>query len=209
MLKRAFDLTVASCGLVLLFPLLVLLAALVRLGSPGPALFRQIRVGRGGHDFTLFKFRTMTVRQGTDTRSFDAGDGSRVTPLGRLLRRTKLDELPQLWNVVRGDMALVGPRPEVRAWVAVYPERWAFVHAVRPGITDPASLLYRDEESLLAASPDPARTYREEILPHKLDLYETYLRNRSFLGDVIILVRTVFAVLRRAPGGSGRGRPGT
>lgn len=196
-LKRGFDLIAASLGLLVLAPLLLGLAALVRLGSPGPALFRQKRVGRGGRDFTLYKFRSMTVRSGTERGSFDAGDASRVTPIGRFLRATKLDELPQLWNVVTGEMSLVGPRPEVRKWVDAYPERWAFVHTVRPGITDPASIVYRHEERILAASPDPERTYRDEILPRKLDLYEDYVRTRTFLGDLRLIVRTLLAVVRR------------
>ena len=124
------------------------------------------------------------------------GNRRRVTGVGRLLRATKLDELPQLWNVLKGDMSLVGPRPEVRQWVAAYPERWARVLTVKPGITDPASIVYRDEESILARSPDPERTYREDILPHKLDLYEEYVRSRNFFGDIGIILKTLFAVIK-------------
>ncbi len=145
----------------------------------------------------LFKFRTMTVRKGTEQGSFDAGSAARVTRVGAFLRKTKLDELPQLWNVLKGDMSLVGPRPEVRKWVEAYPERWARVLTVRPGITDPASIEFRNEEDILAASPDPERTYREVILPRKLDLYEEYVRTRSFWGDVGILLKTVWAVVGR------------
>ena len=112
---------------------------------------------------------------------------------------TKLDELPQLWNVIRGDMALVGPRPEVRKWVEVNPERWAIVHAIRPGITDPAAILYRDEEKILAGVADPERLYREEILPRKLDLYEEYVRTRTFWGDLKILGQTAIAIIAGAP----------
>jgi len=120
MLKRMFDLVAALLGLLVLSPLLLIIALAVRLSSPGPALFRQTRVGRGGADFTLYKFRTMTVREGSKRGGFDAGDTSRVTRIGGFLRATKLDELPQLWNVLWGDMALVGPRPEVRKWVEDY-----------------------------------------------------------------------------------------
>jgi lipopolysaccharide/colanic/teichoic acid biosynthesis glycosyltransferase len=196
MVKRSFDMIGALLGAVALFPALAVVALLVRLSSPGPALFRQVRVGRYGRDFILYKFRTMTVRAEGQSAGFDAGDSSRVTPIGKLLRATKIDELPQLWNVVRGDMALVGPRPEVREWVEAYPERWAEVHSVRPGLTDPAAIIYRHEERILAAAPDPVTTYREQILPHKLDLYQDYVRNRTFLGDLVILVRTAFAVGR-------------
>lgn len=195
MLKRALDVSLAAAGLVALAPALAAVALAVRLGSAGPVLFRQVRVGLGGEDFVLLKFRTMSVRSGTERGSFDAGDSSRVTTVGRFLRASKLDELPQLWNVLRGDMSLVGPRPEVRKWVDAAPERWAVVHSVRPGITDLASIAYRDEEAVLAASADPEATYRERILPAKLDLYERYVRSRSFGGDLWILWRTVRVVV--------------
>jgi lipopolysaccharide/colanic/teichoic acid biosynthesis glycosyltransferase len=196
-LSRACDLVGAATGLVVLAPLLALIALAVRRSSPGPALFRQTRVGRHGRDFVLLKFRTMTVRPDAERGRFDVGGSARVTRLGRILRATKLDELPQLWNVLRGEMALVGPRPEVRTWVEAYPDRWAFVHSVRPGITDPASIVYRDEERLLAAAPDPEQTYREQVLPHKLALYEQYVRTRSVPGDLILLIRTLLALAPR------------
>ena len=183
-------------GLMLLGPLLLLLALAIRASSGSPILFRQIRVGRGGQNFWLLKFRTMSVKVGSEHGSFDAGKGQRVTSIGRLLRKTKLDELPQLWNVLIGDMSLVGPRPEVRKWVAAYPERWAFVHTVRPGITDPASIEFRNEEDLLARSPDPERTYREEILPRKLALYEQYVQTRSFIRDIKLIFATFVALFK-------------
>jgi lipopolysaccharide/colanic/teichoic acid biosynthesis glycosyltransferase len=198
-MKRAFDVVAAATGLVVLMPVLSAIALAVRLTSPGPALFRQARVGFGGRDFMLYKFRTMTMKAGTEAGSFDVGDSSRVTGLGRWLRATKLDELPQIWNVVRGDMSLVGPRPEVRKWVEAAPARWAVVHSVRPGLTDPASIVFRDEERLLTAADDPERTYRERVLPRKLDLYEEYVRTRSFWKDLVILGRTVVAVIAGAP----------
>ena len=195
-MKRLFDMILAGLGLLTLAPFLALLAAGVRLTSGAPIFFRQTRVGRNGRDFTLLKFRSMTVARGTERGSFDAGSASRVTPFGRLLRRTKLDELPQLWNVVRGDMSLVGPRPEVRKWVEVYAERWSRVLRVRPGITDPASIIYRDEETLLASAADPERTYRDKVLPQKLSLYEQYVAEPSLGRDISILWRTLRAVLR-------------
>ena len=198
-LKRVFDAVIALLGLLVLLPVLAAIALAVRLSSPGPGLFRQARVGLEGVEFLLLKFRTMTVRPGSEKGAFDAGDASRVTKVGRFLRATKLDELPQLWNVIRGDMALVGPRPEVRRWVEVNPERWAIVHAVRPGITDPAAILYRDEEKILASVPDPERLYREQILPRKLDLYEEYVRTRTFWGDLKILGQTAIAIIAGAP----------
>lgn len=194
-MKRLFDIVASGIGLVVLLPLLILIALAVAVNSGLPVLFRQSRVGRGGRDFRLMKFRTMSVLKAAERGTFEAGSARRVTAVGRILRKTKLDELPQLWNVLLGDMSLVGPRPEVRKWVEVYPERWAWVHTVRPGITDPASILYRNEEELLAASPDPERMYREEILPRKLQCYEAYVRDRSFCGDLGILFRTVWVVV--------------
>ena len=196
--KRALDVALSGAALLGLSPALVGLGAAVRLTSPGPALFRQRRVGLGGRDFTIYKFRTMTAAPRAEEGSFDAGDTSRVTRLGRWLRATKLDELPQLVNVLRGDMSLVGPRPEVRPWVEAYPERWARVHTVRPGITDPASLEFRSEEQLLAAAPDPEACYREEVLPRKLDLYERYVASASTLSDLAIVARTLALVTRTA-----------
>lgn len=193
------DLFLAGTALILLAPLLAVLALAVWVSSGRPILFRQTRVGWRGRDFTLLKFRTMTVQRGTEAGSFDAGSTRRVTAMGRWLRRTKLDELPQLWNVLRGDMALVGPRPEVRPWTQVYAERWAVVHSVRPGITDPAAIVFRHEEELLAQSAEPERAYRDVILPQKLDLYERYVQTRSLIGDLRILGATFFAVLGWQP----------
>lgn len=209
MLKRVFDIAAAGLGLVVLLPVFVIVALAVRMSSPGPVLFRQTRVGLGGEDFRLYKFRTMTVRTGSERGSFDVGDASRVTRVGKLLRALKLDELPQLLNVLRGDMSVVGPRPEVRKWVEAYPRRWAVVHTVRPGITDPASIVYRHEESLLARAADPEALYRDVILPNKLDMYEKYVESRTFGGDLRVVWQTAVAVLRRAdpPDSSFEARP--
>jgi lipopolysaccharide/colanic/teichoic acid biosynthesis glycosyltransferase len=155
-----------------------------------------MRVGLNNGDFELFKFRTMTVTPGSETGTFDIGDGSRVTSPGRVLRAWKLDELPQLWNVLRGDMSLVGPRPEVRKWVQSEPGRWSVVHSIRPGITDPAAIVFRHEERMLADAPDPEAVYRECILPRKLELYCEYVSTRTFRGDLWIMIRTMIAVAR-------------
>lgn len=195
-MKRLFDIFWALAGLIVLSPLLLVAWFGILLTSGRPGIFRQVRVGKGGNSFILYKFRTMSVLQGSEKGSFDAGSTSRITPVGKILRKTKIDELPQLWNVARGDMSLVGPRPEVEKWVRVYPERWAKVLTVRPGITDNASIEFRDEEDILAASDDPEKTYREEVLPRKLDYYESYAENHSITGDFYILFKTVKAVLR-------------
>jgi len=193
--KRFLDLVVALGGLFLLSPFFAFLWLAVVFESGLPGFFRHRRVGLGGRDFVLLKFRTMVIKPEADMGSFDVGDVARITKFGRFLRKTKLDELPQLWNVLKGDMSIVGPRPEVRKWVEAYPERWARVLTMRPGITDPASIEFRNEEELLARSPDPERTYREEILPRKLVLYEKYVATRSFWGDVGVLFKTVWVVV--------------
>lgn len=191
-MKRLFDFFAALGGLILLFPFMLLIALAVGLDSGWPPFFIQQRVGRRGRLFGICKFRSMTVLREAEKGRFDAGDNRRVTRVGRFLRKTKLDELPQLWNVVRGDMALVGPRPEVPAWVEVYPERWQEVLQLRPGITDNAALEFRHEEVLLSAAEDPERCYKEDILPRKLELYEHYLRTRTFGGDIQLLIKTIF-----------------
>ena len=190
-MKRSIDVVVAIGGLVVLLPVLGIVAFSVLISSGHPVLFQQLRVGKGGGLFSLVKFRTMSILRGSERGAFDAGSTRRVTRVGGVLRKTKLDELPQLWNVLRGEMSLVGPRPEVQRWVEVYPERWARVLTMRPGITDPASILYRNEEEILASSSDPEKTYREEILPRKLDCYEAYVREHTFWGDLRIILKTI------------------
>ena len=194
MTKRLFDISASVIGLIALAPILAVIVLCIRLADGRPVFFRQLRVGRFGLDFTMIKFRTMRVLKEAEQGRFDAGSRQRVTRLGRFLRRSKLDELPGLWNVLVGDMSLVGPRPEVRRWVEAYPQRWQKVLTVRPGITDPASILFRHEERLLSAADDPESYYRQVILPQKLSLYEEYIDERTCWGDVLILLKTVKAV---------------
>jgi lipopolysaccharide/colanic/teichoic acid biosynthesis glycosyltransferase len=194
MLKRLFDVVTSMAGLLVLLPLLVVIAILLATTSRGGILFRQERIGLDGRAFRLNKFRTMTYDKNAEEGTFTPGHNARVTPVGAVLRMTKLDELPQLWNVLVGDMSLVGPRPEVARWTKEYPERWKVVHSIRPGITDDASIEFRNEEQILADSPDPETCYRDVVLPRKLDLAEKYVRSHTFAGDLLILWRTVCAV---------------
>lgn len=196
-MKRVVDFVLSAFGLVVLSPLFLIIAVIVRLTSPGPAFFQQLRVGRNGRSFNMLKFRTMIVLQDAEKGSFEAGSSAHVTRIGRVLRQTKLDELPQLWNVLKGDMALVGPRPEVRKWVDAYPDHWDRILTVRPGITDPGAIEFRNEEDILTMQAEPETYYRNVILPRKLDLYEKYVQTRSFCGDLRILLRTVWAVIAR------------
>lgn len=193
--KRAFDVVVAAGALAVTSPLLVVIALAVRITSPGPAFFRQERVGLRGETFSIHKFRTMQVSH--DGLLVSATGDHRVTRVGALLRRTKLDELPQLIDVLTGTMSLVGPRPEVPAYADLWPrERRDVILTVRPGITDPASVAFRSEADLLAGAPDADTYYREVLLPEKTRLYVEYVQNRSFWGDLRILGATVAAVVR-------------
>lgn len=195
MAKRLFDILFAASALLALSPLLAVLALWVRLDSPGPMLYRQTRVGRKGRHFHIAKFRTMRVGADQAGPAITVGADARITRAGHFLRRTKLDELPQFANVLRGDMSVVGPRPEVPRYVALYPPDVAQqVLSVRPGITDLASLAFRDESMLLAKSSDPEHTYVHEILPAKLHFACEYVRTRTLWLDLRIIARTATAV---------------
>ena len=199
MAKRVFDALVAGLLLVMLAPVLLLIGLAVRCDSPGPALFRQVRVGRFEREFQILKFRTMfdTPNDAAQPLITVAGD-RRITRLGQALRRFKLDELPQLINVVRGEMSLVGPRPEVPEYVALYPaEVRQLIFSVRPGITDEAAIYFRNEGEMLGESSNPHKAYVETILPVKVGYYLRYVQKHSLGSDLGILVRTFFAVFRR------------
>ncbi len=196
-MKRLFDFFCALTGLLVLSPLCLGVSLIILLTDGGPIFFKQQRVGRNGGRFLLLKFRSMSVLKGAEAGQFDTGGSSRVTPFGAVMRKCKLDELPQLWNVIKGDMSLVGPRPEVRKWVEAYPERWERVLRVRPGITDPASIRFRNEEELLAGSADPEAKYREVILPQKLSMYEDYVERSSMSMDFVIILKTIQTIIQK------------
>lgn len=193
--KRLFDLIFAGLALVVLAPVLVVVAIWVRWDSPGTVFFRQTRVGRDGRLFRIYKFRTMHAHAEKAGPAITIGADTRITRSGSWLRRTKVDELPQFINVLRGDMSVVGPRPEVPAYVAMYPESMrGQVLSVRPGITDVASIEFRDESSLLGQSSDPEQAYVEQILPIKLRYATQYAQSHTLWGDLKIIARTVSAV---------------
>jgi lipopolysaccharide/colanic/teichoic acid biosynthesis glycosyltransferase len=195
MTKRLIDLLLSGAGMVLLSPLFLAAALLIKADSPGPVFFRQERVGRHGRCFRIHKFRTMTEGGGPDITA--AGD-PRITRSGRILRRWKIDELPQLWDVFTGSMSLVGPRPELPRYVGLWPpDLREAILSVRPGLTDPATLRFLDEEAVLAASPDPLRRYTEEILPAKARLQAEYARHHTLVGDVALMFRTCAALCSR------------
>ena len=197
--KRVFDVCFSALALLVLSPLLAALAVWVKLDSPGPVFFRQVRVGRFGREFSILKLRTMRIDAASQgLLQITVGADPRITRAGGFLRKYKLDELPQFLNVLVGDMSVVGPRPEVPKYVALYPpDIRDVVLSLRPGVTDPASLAYRDEATLLAASDQPERTYVEVILPAKLRYAVAYQRRRSLRLDLVIVWQTVLAVFGR------------
>lgn len=195
-MKRVFDFVAAVIGLIFLMPLFVIVACWIKLDSSGPVFFRQQRVGRYGIPFHIFKFRTMQM--GAETKGqITVGNDMRITGAGHFLRHYKIDELPQLINVLSGEMSLVGPRPEVPRYVACYPKDMReIVLSVPPGITDWAAIKYKDESNLLGLADNSEQTYIEVIMPIKLEHYVRYVKERSFLTDLRIIFTTLFAIVR-------------
>lgn len=194
--KRAFDLVASGAGLVVGSPLFLAAALAIKVDDPaGPVFFRQQRVGLGGRLFRIHKFRSMSVANSGSLVT--SANDARITRVGAVLRKSKLDELPQLIDVFVGDMSLVGPRPEVPKYVAMWGEQAAAeILSVRPGITDPASITYRNEQDELAGADDPEQHYVEVILPRKVTLYRDYVRTNSVLGDLALIWQTLVAVVR-------------
>ena len=194
MAKRLFDIVSSGIGLLCLAPVFVVMAIWIKLDSRGPVFYRQTRVGRYGRDFRIFKFRSMRV--GSDKgRQMTVGERDpRITRSGYFIRRYKIDELPQLINVFLGDMSIVGPRPEVRKYVDLYSEEQRKVFQVRPGITDLASIKYRNENELLSQVDDPDTYYIDVIMPDKLTINLEYIRHQSFMGDIKIIFNTLFKI---------------
>lgn len=193
-MKRLFDVIGAGVGLVMLAPLLAAVAVLIKLDSPGPVLFKQQRMGRGFRPFAIFKFRTMK-QETNGCLPLTVGADPRITRMGGWLRRSKIDELPQLFNILKGDMTLVGPRPEVPAYVEAFRRDYEEILTVRPGLTDLASLKYRDESALLGRSSDPEGEYLRRILPDKIDLAKEYIHRSSFFFDLNVIARTLIRVI--------------
>ena len=195
-MKRLFDIIASGLGLIILSPLFLVVAVWVTLDSPGPVFYKQIRVGRNNKDFFLYKFRSMRV--GSDKKGLITigGHDPRVTRSGYYIRKYKLDEFPQLINVFKGDMSLVGPRPEVRKYVDLYTPEQMHVLDVRPGITDLASIRYRNENELLEHASDPEQYYRDVVMQDKLRINLEYVRNHSFLGDIRLIFNTFIAIVK-------------
>lgn len=197
MLKWLFDVIFSSIGLVILFPIFLFIAILIKLDSKGPVFYRGIRIGRFGKPFRIYKFRTLVADAEKIGGSSTAGDDFRITKIGKILRKYKLDELPQLIDVLKGEMSLVGPRPEVPFYVNMFTVEEGEILNLRPGITDWASLWNSDEGAMLAGSSDPEKTYQEKIRPKKIKLQLKYLREKSFATDLRILLQTLKKLVAR------------
>ena len=194
MIKRLVDIVASAAGLLLTSPVLLVAAVAIKLDSEGPVIFAQERIGREFRPFRIFKLRSMSKKPTANAPQITAGGDARVTRVGRILRRTKIDELPQLFNILRGDMSLVGPRPEVRKYVELFRSDYEEILKCRPGITDLASIRYRDEESVLAAASDPEREYVERILPEKISLAKEYVRRSSLGLDARLILATLLKI---------------
>ena len=194
-MKRLFDILFSFIGLLLLQPLFVVVAIMIKVDSTGPVFFRQGRVGKNFRRFMIYKFRTMVLDAEKKVLHITSGGDNRITRVGRILRRFKIDELPQLYNVLKGDMSLVGPRPEVIRYVEWYKEDYERILSVRPGITDISSMTFRNEESILQGSDDPERYYVHVLLPEKMRLAREYIQKVSFFYDVRLIFKTLYKIV--------------
>lgn len=194
-MKRLFDILLSGIGLLIISPLFLIVAIWIKLDSPGPIFYRQVRVGRYNKDFRIFKFRSMRIGSDKGSLVTIGGKDPRITRSGYFIRKFKIDELPQLINVLVGDMSLVGPRPEVRHYVNYWTEEQMHILDVRPGITDPASIKFRNENELLAQAEDPEKYYIEVIMQEKIKLYLQYVKNHNFLYDIKLIFQTFWTII--------------
>lgn len=191
-MKRLFDITASFFGILILSPLLIFIGLWVGLSSKGGVFYKQIRVGKNNKDFKLYKFRSMRVNSDKQGLLTVGSKDSRITKAGYFIRKYKIDELPQLFNVLKGDMSFVGPRPEVRRYVDLYSEEQMKVLSVRPGITDPASIKYRNENDILSSASNPEQYYIQHIMPDKLKINIDYINTQTFFKDIKIIFQTIF-----------------
>lgn len=195
-MKRSFDITLSLIGLLFLSPIFIIIALIIKIDSKGSTFYKQIRVGRNGKTFKIYKFRTMVTDKQNKAMQITIGKDSRITKVGHFLRKYKLDELPQLFNVLLGDMSFVGPRPEVPKYVNLYTEKQKKVLLVRPGITDYASIEFRNESEILGKVDNPEEVYINEIMPKKIDLNYKYLHELSLFTDIKLIIKTVIKILK-------------
>lgn len=195
--KRLFDIAFSMIGLILLLPLFMVVAILIKLDSKGPVFFKQKRMGRNFNPFLLYKFRSMVADAPKNGLAITAGSDPRITKMGRFLRKTKIDELPQLINVLKGNMSIVGPRPEVEKYVDMFRDDYQSVLRVKPGITDYATIEFRDEEGVLKNYSDPEIGYTKEVLPRKIELYKRYIKDKGFFTDMKLICLTLWKIVKK------------
>ena len=196
LIKRLFDMVASFLGVVILSPIFIIVSICIKIDSKGPVFFKQKRVGKDGQPFMIYKFRTMVTDAEKLGKQITVGDDNRITKVGKFIRKCKLDEIPQLINVLKGEMSLVGPRPEVPRYAELYDDYQAQVLLVRPGITDYASIEYRNENEILGKSANPEEIYITEIMPTKIDLNMKYLKNISLTEDFKLIIKTILAVIK-------------
>lgn len=194
--KRTFDILVSFVAIVILFPFFIVVSILIKVDSKGPVIFRQVRVGKNEKNFEILKFRTMVTDAEKIGKQITIGEDKRITKIGRFLRKYKLDEFPQLFNVLKGDMSFVGPRPEVPRYTSLYTDEQKEVFKVRPGITDYASIKYRDENEILGESENPEETYINKIMNDKLKINLEYLKRKSIIEDIKIIFKTLVKIIK-------------
>ena len=195
MMKRFLDIIFSLIVLILLLPIVFLFSIILLISQGAPVFFIQERIGKNGKKFFLYKFRSMTNARDKNDLLLE-NNSIRLTYLGKFIRKFKIDELPQLFNVIKGDMSLVGPRPELEQWTSIYRDKWEIVHTVRPGITDPASIYYRNEDEILGNYKNPSEHYLLVILPHKLKIYENYVINNTIMNDIKIIFKTLAVLIK-------------
>ena len=196
MLKRLFDFTMSLIGILFMWPIMAIVAIVIRLTSPGPVLFRQKRLTMGMREFTIYKFRSMRTDFDKDAKGIQVkGTSNAITPVGKFIRKTKLDELPQLFNILMGDMSFIGPRPELPRRLKYYNDWQKEIFQVRSGISSPASIVFSDEEYLMNQVKDPEKFYLEQIMPYKIELNHYYIENQSFIGDIKLIIATLLKIV--------------
>lgn len=195
-MKRVFDFTMALIGLLVLLPVILVVSIAIKVTSPGKILFSQRRLTKGMKEFDIYKFRSMTSNEAREKGAVQIkGNSSEITPIGKFMRKTKLDEIPQLWNILKGDMSFIGPRPELPRRLHHYNERQKGIFAVRSGISSPASIVFSDEEYLMNQVKDPEEFYIKEIMPYKIELNLYYVKTQSFFGDIWLILATVLKIV--------------
>lgn len=195
-MKRLFDFTMALLGIVVTLPIMLIVAIIIKITSKGPVLFRQKRLTKGMKEFEIYKFRSMRTDYDKDGKGIQTkGSSTAITPVGKFIRKTKLDELPQFFNIIKGEMSFVGPRPELPRRLQYYTEAQKEMFAVRSGISSPASIVFSDEEYLMNKVQDPEKFYIEQIMPYKIELNKYYARTQSFMGDIWIIFATILKII--------------